>query len=101
MTTVCQRNDSSVSPEFSRRTVIARGARLLTAWTAAAAAGLGGCQSTPAGRARRVPGGGGAAIGQGVSADAGGGGGTTPVAPITNTDECATRLHDLCEPLLL
>jgi hypothetical protein len=25
---------------------------------------------------------------------------TTPVAPITNTDACATRLHDLCEPLL-
>jgi hypothetical protein len=25
---------------------------------------------------------------------------TTPVAPITNTDACATNLHDLCEPLL-
>ena len=23
------------------------------------------------------------------------------VAPISNTDACATRLHDLCEPLLL
>jgi hypothetical protein len=24
----------------------------------------------------------------------------TPVAPITNTDPCASNLHDLCEPLL-
>jgi hypothetical protein len=24
-----------------------------------------------------------------------------PVAPITNTDPCASRLHDICEPLLL
>jgi hypothetical protein len=25
----------------------------------------------------------------------------TAVAPITNTDPCASRLHDICEPLLL
>lgn len=88
-------NDPAAAPAsaapLTRRGVLGLGLRLAAA---AAVGAVAGCRSNA------NPG--------GASADAGQSTtptdmprSTDPVAPISNTDPCATRLHELCGPLLL